>query len=74
MKINGKLNDDKRITADFSPEGYEVLAKVARSLDTSKASTLRKGLRLLDVLLHHQSEGWKLVLEKAGERKEILPL
>jgi len=68
--------DFKRITADFSPEAYEVLSNVARKLRTTKADTLRRALGLINFILREQSNGWKIILEnKEGtERKEIITL
>jgi len=71
---NGKNGKPTRMTTDFSSDSYQVLENVAIRLDTSKASALRKGVTLLDVLLQHKAEGWKFFLEKADERKEILTL
>ena len=67
---------DTRVTADFSPEAYATLSRVAKRLQTTKAEALRKALSLLDFVLGHQTEGWKLVLEheKTNERKYIVTL
>jgi hypothetical protein len=64
----------KRITADFSPEAYEVLERVAKNLDTTKADALRRALGLLDFLLTEKKQGYAIVLEKDGRRKEIVTL
>ncbi|WP_157679414.1 hypothetical protein [Methylovulum psychrotolerans] len=66
--------DVKRITADFSPEAYEVLERVAKNLDTTKADALRRALGLLDFVLTERKEGWKVVLEKDDRRREIVTL
>lgn len=64
----------KRITADFSPEAYEALERVAKDLDTTKAGALRHALGLIDFLLTEKKEDWKLVLEKDDRRREIVTL
>lgn len=64
----------KRITADFSPEAYEALERVAKNLDTTKADALRRALGLIDFLLTQKKEGYAIVLEKDGRRKEIVTL
>ena len=64
----------KRITADFSPEAYEALERVAKNLDTTKADALRRSLGLIDFLLTEKKEDWKLVLEKDDRRREIVTL
>lgn len=64
----------KRITADFSPEAYEALERVAKSLDTTKADALRRALGLIDYLLVEKSKDWILVLEKDDRRREIISL
>jgi len=64
----------KRITADFSPEAYEALERVAKNLDTTKADALRRALGLIDFLLTEKSKDWVLVLEKDDRRREIVTL
>lgn len=66
--------ETKRITADFSPEAYEALERVAENLDTTKADALRRALGLIDFLLMEKKENWKLVLEKDDRRREIVTL
>lgn len=63
-----------RITADFTPEAYETLSTVSESLQTTKAEALRKALGLLNFVIKHRNQGWKLVLEKDDDRKEIVTL
>ena len=67
-------SETKRITADFSPEAYEALERVAENLDTTKADALRRALGLIDFLLTEKKENWKLVLEKEDRRREIVTL
>ena len=64
----------KRITADFSPEAYDVLTETSRRLSISKAEALRKALGLIDFVSRQQKEGWTLILEKGDKRKEIVTL
>jgi hypothetical protein len=64
----------KRITADFSPEAYQVLSNASAEMSTSKAEVLRKALGLIYFVTRHQKEGWTLVLEKDDKRKEIITL
>jgi hypothetical protein len=62
-----------RITADFSPEAYEVLTKVAKRLGATKAEALRRALGLIDVVQRRQAEGWRLVLEhEQTKEREVL--
>jgi len=63
-----------RVTADFSPEAYETLSSVSNQLDASKAEVLRKALGLLNFVVKHRAQGWRLVLEKDDARKEIVTL
>ena len=75
---NSNTNQEKsnRVTADFSPEAYDVLSRLADALYTTKADTLRRALGVLDFLLKHKRDGWKLILENDAtrERKEIVTL
>ncbi len=64
----------KRITADFSPEAYQVLTDTATQMSISKAEALRKALGLIFFVLRHQKDGWSLILEKGDKRKEIVTL
>ena len=64
----------KRITADFSPEAYQVLSDTSTQMSISKAEALRKALGLIAFVLRHQKEGWTLILEKGDKRKEIVTL
>ena len=64
----------KRITADFSPEAYDVLTETSKRLSISKAEALRKALGLIDFVSRQQKEGWTLILEKGDKRKEIVTL
>ena len=64
----------KRITADFSPEAYDVLTETSKRLSISKAESLRKALGLIDFVTRQQKEGWTLILEKGDKRKEIVTL
>jgi hypothetical protein len=64
----------KRITADFSPEAYEVLNDTAKQLSISKAEALRKALGLINFVIRQQKEGWTLILEKGDKRKEVVTL
>jgi hypothetical protein len=66
----------RRVTADFSPEAFEVLESVSRKLQTSKADALRRTLGLMNYLLQQKEEGWKIYLEhpRTKERKEIVTL
>jgi hypothetical protein len=66
----------KRITADFSPEAYQTLERVASKLNTTKADALRRALGLIDLVISHQREGWKLTLQNAQtkDRKEIITI
>jgi hypothetical protein len=62
----------KRITADFSPDAYETLERVAKNLDTTKADAIRRALGLIDYILAEQKQDWILVLEKDDRRREII--
>ncbi len=64
----------KRITADFSPEAYQVLTDTATQMSISKAEALRKALGLIYFVFRHQKDGWTLILEKGDKRKEIVTL
>ena len=64
----------KRITADFSPEAYDVLTETSKRLSISKSESLRKALGLIDFVTRQQKEGWTLILEKGDKRKEIVTL
>jgi len=64
----------KRITADFSPEAYQVLTDTAAQLSISKAEALRKALGLIYFVIRQQKDGWTLILEKGDKRKEIVTL
>ncbi|MBO7782582.1 hypothetical protein [Burkholderia pseudomallei] len=63
-----------RVTVDFSPEAYETLREVASRIDGSKAEALRRALGTYRFLLAQQQEGWKVVLERNTERKEVVRL
>lgn len=63
-----------RMTADFTPEAYQTLSEVATRFGGSKAEAVRRALGLLNYLLRQKDQGWTLVLEKDGERKEIVTL
>lgn len=73
MESNTEL---KRITADLTPEAYEVLSEVAKQLHTSKADVLRRSLGLINFLLKEKEKGYKLILESqsGSDRKEIVTL
>ena len=64
----------KRITADFSPEAYDILNDTAKQLSISKAEALRKALGLINFVIRQQKEGWTLILEKGDKRKEVVTL
>ncbi len=74
MNMKPMKPETKRITADFSPEAYEVLERVAQNLDTTKADALRRALSLIDYLLTEKKDHWTLVLEKDDRRREIVTL
>lgn len=63
-----------RITADLAPEAYDTLTSVALNMQTTKAEALRKALGLLSFILKYRRDGWNVVLEKDGARKEIITL
>ncbi len=67
-----------RITADLSPEAYEVLTDISLQLNTSKAEVLRKALGLFNFIRRQQQpeEGRTVILEnkKTKERKELVVL
>lgn len=64
----------KRVTADFSPEAYEILENVSALLKTNKAEALRRSLGLVKFVLEEQKEGNKIIVEnkKSKEQKQIL--
>jgi hypothetical protein len=60
-----KRADVKRITADFSPEAYEALERVAKNLNTTnKADALRRALGLIDFVLTEQKKDGYLLSKK----------
>jgi len=71
--MNGNAEQKKvRITADFHPEAYAVLQKVADELHTTKADALRRALGLINYVLEAQSEGNELFIEKNGSNKRTI--
>lgn len=63
-----------RVTVDFSPEAYATLNEVAERIDSSKAEALRRALGAYRYLLAEQKDGWRVVLERGTERKEVVRL
>ncbi|MCH7574489.1 MAG: hypothetical protein IIA59_05110 [Candidatus Marinimicrobia bacterium] len=61
-----------RITADFHPDAYAVLNRVADMLHTSKADALRRALGLIDYILTIQSNGSELIIEEKGGKRTVI--
>lgn len=59
-----KTNSVKRITADFSPEAYACLERIAKELKVTKAEALRRVIGTTDFILEERNKGWKPKLAK----------
>ncbi|MDG0022725.1 hypothetical protein [Trinickia sp. Y13] len=65
-------NKTTRVTVDFSAEAYQALDEVAKRIGGSKAEALRRSLGAYRFILRQQQEGWDVMLEKGGERKQLV--
>jgi Arc/MetJ-type ribon-helix-helix transcriptional regulator len=62
-----------RITIDLTPKLYQLLQGLEFSTDaSSKADVVRNALRLLKYMIDRKKEGYKLFLEKDGEKEQVV--
>lgn len=68
------LQKTSRITLDLSADLAEVLTRLAKNLDGTKAQALRRMVVIGDYLITHKNDGWELTLVRGDEKKEIIIL
>ncbi len=62
-----------KYTIELAPKGEKTLAKVARTLEVSKADAIRRSLGVMDILTEAVEQGGKVIIEDAnGNRREII--